>query len=147
MPSKIVKYILSPLALFVLLLNGYSQSYAHTFDENIFTYHDNALLASERKEGESLRNECKIQAATPDKEKHHRDANDDAIEKVEEEKEEDDKLHAYKKHIVHGNFFNSIFDTPTFGHFFIALNKRLLSYTETTYSTPSNNILFQVFIL
>ena len=118
MKKLLIRFFLS---LCIILLSGYSQLYAHTYQDGIRHSSIKALLKSEHAGIGKLQNT----QALPHK--FSSSVTENLKLSVAEIEEEDDEFISFKKLLEHSNYFTAVFYALVFGCLGLFLSKRLSS--------------------
>ena len=136
MKKLLIRFFLS---LCIILLSGYSQLYAHTYQDGIRHSSIKALLKSEHAGIGKLQNT----QALPHK--FSSSVTENLKLSVAEIEEEDDELVSFKKLLEHSNYFTAVFYALVFGCLGLFLLKRLPAGKHALYfSSFKLYLLFRV---
>lgn len=139
MKKLLIRFFLS---LCILLLSGYSQLYAHTYQDCICHSSKKILLSPEHASFGAVQNNqtLLLKSASSITENENSKLVATAFEC------EDEESISFKKFLENSNYFTTVFHALVFGFFCLFLKKRLLSSKHSIYfSSYKWYLLFCVF--
>lgn len=133
------------LSLFIFLLSGYSQLYAHANQGSIHHSSTNLLKNLEQASFASAQNILALHSRSVTSERKKEPFKLKAINEIEEEEEEEVSASS-KKHAETRNYFSTLFWVQTL-HYFLRFGHEALAVSDQLSNFPSakRHLLFQVF--